>query len=257
VSATVFVVAIDGPGGAGKSTTARAVAARLGLSYLDTGALYRCVALRAVEQGLALDDGPRIAEIARHLEVRFAAGSERVTLGDRDVTTEIRTPEMSQAASKVSALPPVREALVELQRRSARAPGTVAEGRDMGTVIFPDARLKVFLDATVDERARWLICAGLAGPTPSRMSVRSSQKGTPATREGPWRRFAEHPTQWCWTRPTSRSRRWSIASSPRPARVGSVSDSNLLKFSLETDGGWLYAPSRCRGRRPISGGFWS
>ncbi len=154
MSATVFVVAIDGPGGAGKSTTARAVAARLGLSYLDTGALYRCVALRAVEQGLALDDGPRIAEIARHLEVRFAAGSERVTLGDRDVTTEIRTPEMSQAASKVSALPPVREALVELQRRSARAPGTVAEGRDMGTVIFPDARLKVFLDATVDERAR-------------------------------------------------------------------------------------------------------
>lgn len=154
MSATVFVVAIDGPGGAGKSTTARAVAARLGLSYLDTGALYRCVALRAVEQGLALDDGPRIAEIARHLDVRFAAGSERVTLGERDVTTEIRTPEMSQAASKVSALPPVREALVELQRRSARAPGTVAEGRDMGTVIFPDARLKVFLDATVDERAR-------------------------------------------------------------------------------------------------------
>lgn len=154
MSATVFVIAIDGPGGAGKSTTARAVAARLRLSYLDTGALYRCVALRAVEEGLALDDGPRIAEIARHLDVRFAAGSERVTLGERDVTTEIRTPEMSQAASKVSALPPVREALVELQRRSARAPGTVAEGRDMGTVIFPDARLKVFLDATVDERAR-------------------------------------------------------------------------------------------------------
>lgn len=154
MSATAFVVAIDGPGGAGKSTTARAVAARLGLSYLDTGALYRCVALRAVEEGLALDDGARIAEIARHLDVRFEAGSERVTLGERDVTTEIRTPEMSQAASKVSALPPVREALVELQRRSARAPGTVAEGRDMGTVIFPDARLKVFLDATVDERAR-------------------------------------------------------------------------------------------------------
>jgi cytidylate kinase len=154
MSGTAFVVAIDGPGGAGKSTTARAVAARLGLSYLDTGALYRCVALRAVEEGLALDDGPRIAEIARHLDVGFAAGSARVTLGERDVTTEIRTPEMSQAASKVSALPAVREALVELQRRSARAPGTVAEGRDMGTVIFPDARLKVFLDATVDERAR-------------------------------------------------------------------------------------------------------
>lgn len=154
MSATVFVVAIDGPGGAGKSTTARAVAERLGLSYLDTGALYRCVALRAVEQGLALDDGTRIAEIARNLDVRFAAGSQRVSLGERDVTAEIRTPEISQAASKVSSLAPVREALVGLQRRSARAPGTVAEGRDMGTVIFPTAQLKVFLDATMDERAR-------------------------------------------------------------------------------------------------------
>ena len=154
MSATVFVVAIDGPGGAGKSTTARAVAERLGLSYLDTGALYRCVALRAVEQGLSLDDGARIAAIARNLDVRFAAGSQRVSLGERDVTAEIRTPEISQAASKVSSLAPVREALVGLQRRSARAPGTVAEGRDMGTVIFPTAQLKVFLDATMDERAR-------------------------------------------------------------------------------------------------------
>ena len=154
MTATVFVVAIDGPGGAGKSTTAREVARRLGLSYLDTGALYRCVALRAVEEGLALDDGPRIAEIARNLDVRFAAGSQRVALGERDVSAAIRTPEISQAASKVSALPPVRAALVELQRRSARAPGTVAEGRDMGTVIFPTAQLKVFLDATMDERAR-------------------------------------------------------------------------------------------------------
>lgn len=154
MSTAVFVVAIDGPGGAGKSTTARAVAERLGLSYLDTGALYRCVALRAMNEGLALDDGARIAEIARNLDVRFAAGSRNVLLGDKDVSAAIRTPEVSQAASKVSALPPVREALVELQRRSVRAPGTVAEGRDMGTVIFPDAQLKVFLDATVDERAR-------------------------------------------------------------------------------------------------------
>lgn len=154
MSEKTFIIAIDGPGGAGKSTTARAVAARLGLSYLDTGALYRCVALRAVESGLSLDDGARLAEIARNVDVRFAAGSQQVSLGERDVTSEIRTPEISQAASKISALPAVREALVELQRRSARAPGTVAEGRDMGTVIFPSARLKVFLDATVDERAR-------------------------------------------------------------------------------------------------------
>jgi cytidylate kinase len=154
VSTAVFIVAIDGPGGAGKSTTARAVAERLGLSYLDTGALYRCVALRAMEEGLAIDDGPRIAEIARNLDVCFAAGSRSVSLGGRDVSTDIRTPEISQAASKVSALSPVREALIDLQRRSARAPGTVAEGRDMGTVIFPNAQLKVFLHATVDERAR-------------------------------------------------------------------------------------------------------
>jgi cytidylate kinase len=154
VSTAVFIVAIDGPGGAGKSTTARAVAERVGLSYLDTGALYRCVALRAMEEGLAIDDGPRIAEIARNLDVRFAAGSRSVSLGGRDVSTDIRTPEISQAASKVSALSPVREALIDLQRRSARAPGTVAEGRDMGTVIFPNAQLKVFLHATVDERAR-------------------------------------------------------------------------------------------------------
>jgi cytidylate kinase len=154
MSAGVFIVAIDGPGGAGKSTTARAVAERLGLSYLDTGALYRCVALRAIEKGLELDDGPRIADIARDLDVRFVAGSRSVHLAERDVSTEIRTPEVTQAASKVSALPPVRDALVELQRRSVRAPGTVAEGRDMGTVIFPEAQLKVFLDATVDERAR-------------------------------------------------------------------------------------------------------
>jgi len=154
VSSGVFIVAIDGPGGAGKSTAARAVAERLGLSYLDTGALYRCVALRAIEEGLTLDDGARIADIARNLDVRFAAGSRSVHLAGRDVSSEIRTPEVTQAASKVSALPRVREALIELQRRSVRAPGTVAEGRDMGTVIFPEAQLKVFLDATVDERAR-------------------------------------------------------------------------------------------------------
>jgi len=150
----IFVVAIDGPGGAGKSTTARAVAAKLGLSYLDTGALYRCVALRATENAVQLDDGAQLAAIARSLDVRFEAGSNRVSLGGRDVTQEIRTPEISQSASKVSALPAVRESLVDLQRRSARGPGTVAEGRDMGTVIFPNAQLKVFLDATVNERAR-------------------------------------------------------------------------------------------------------
>jgi len=155
VSKASYVVAIDGPAGAGKSTTARAVAKRLGSSYLDTGALYRCVALRALERGLSLDDGPRVAAVARALVVRFGAGADaRVWLDDRDVTAAIRTPEVSHAASRVSALPEVRAALVDLQRSSVRPPGTVAEGRDMGTVIFPNAQLKVFLDADIEERAR-------------------------------------------------------------------------------------------------------
>lgn len=154
-SARPFVVAIDGPAGAGKSTTARRVAERLGASYLDTGALYRCLALQALENGIALDDARRLADLARSLDVGFGAGSDTtVSLGARDVTTAIRTPEVSQAASRVSALPEVRAALVDLQRRAARAPGTVAEGRDMGTVIFPNAQLKIFLDADIDERAR-------------------------------------------------------------------------------------------------------
>ena len=149
------IVAIDGPAGAGKSTTARRVAERLGASYLDTGALYRCVALQALESGIALDDARRLAELAGSLDVRFGAGADaRVRLGSRDVTEAIRTPEVSQAASRVSALPEVRAALVDLQRRAARVPGTVAEGRDMGTVIFPNAQLKVFLDADIAERAR-------------------------------------------------------------------------------------------------------
>jgi cytidylate kinase len=153
--AGAFVVAIDGPAGAGKSTTARRVAERLGASYLDTGALYRCLALQALESGIALDDARRLADLARSLDVGFGAGSDTtVSLGARDVTSAIRTPEVSQAASRVSALPEVRAALVDLQRRAARAPGTVAEGRDMGTVIFPNAQLKIFLDADIDERAR-------------------------------------------------------------------------------------------------------
>jgi len=155
VSKPPSVVALDGPAGAGKSTTARGVARRLGWSYLDTGALYRCVALQALERGVALDDGEALASLAAALDVRFGAGADtRVLLGVRDVTAAIRTPELSQAASRVSAMPAVRAALVDLQRRSARPPGTVAEGRDMGTVIFPDAPLKVFLDADIDERAR-------------------------------------------------------------------------------------------------------
>ena len=154
MSTRCFVVAIDGPAGAGKSTVARRVADALELGYLDTGALYRAVALAAIEGETALDDAAALADLAAGLDVEMPAGSRRIVLAGRDVSDVIRTPQISQAASRVSALPAVRSALVELQRSAARPPGTVAEGRDMGTVIFPQADLKVFLDADPDERAR-------------------------------------------------------------------------------------------------------
>lgn len=148
-----FIVAIDGPAGAGKSTTARLVAERLGLRYLDSGALYRTVALAAVERGVELDDGAAIAAVAAGIEVEVDAERGYVGLDGREVTSEIRSAAVSQAASQVSAHAEVRAALVALQRDAARSPGTVAEGRDIGTVIFPDADLKVYLDADPHERA--------------------------------------------------------------------------------------------------------
>ena len=154
LSTECFVVAIDGPSGAGKSTVARRVADALELGYLDTGALYRTVALAALESGTALDDAPALAALATQLDVEMPAGTGQVMLAGRDVTEAIRRPEISQAASRVSALPEVRAALAGLQRAAARPPGTVAEGRDMGTVIFPNADLKIFLDADPEERAR-------------------------------------------------------------------------------------------------------
>ncbi|MFT4570461.1 MAG: cytidylate kinase [Hyphomicrobiaceae bacterium] len=150
-----FVVALDGPAGAGKSSTARAVAALLGLAYVDTGALYRCVGLAAVEAGVALDDEDAVGRIARSVTVQAFEGGRRFRLGDdREVTDLIRSPQVGDAASKVSALPQVRQALIDLQRTAAVPPGAVVEGRDIGTVIFPDAQLKIFLDAEPAERAR-------------------------------------------------------------------------------------------------------
>jgi CMP/dCMP kinase len=154
------IVAIDGPAGAGKSTVARRVAERLGYVLVDTGALYRAIALAAVRRGIAFDALDGVGELAETLAqagaVRLAndAGIARVLLEGEDVSAFIRTPEISQGASKVSAVPRVRAALLEMQRAAGRAGGVVLEGRDIGSVVFPEAEVKVFLTASVDERAR-------------------------------------------------------------------------------------------------------
>lgn len=147
-----MVIAIDGPAGAGKSTVARAVAAELGITYLDSGAMYRCVALAALEAGADLDDGEALGDLAAGLEVSFAGRA--VLLGGRDVSDAIREPAVSAAASRVSVHPRVREALVARQRQLIAGAEYVAEGRDIGTVVSPGAPLKVFLTASDEERAR-------------------------------------------------------------------------------------------------------
>jgi CMP/dCMP kinase len=147
-----MVIAIDGPAGAGKSSVARAVAEELGFTYLDSGAMYRCVALAAVEAGLGLDDAEALGALAAGL--RIGLEGRRVSLGERDVSAAIREPGVTAAASRVSVHPGVREAMVARQRRLIAAGDFVAEGRDIGTVVSPDAALKVFLTASDEERAR-------------------------------------------------------------------------------------------------------
>ncbi|HKH14809.1 MAG TPA: (d)CMP kinase [Solirubrobacterales bacterium] len=147
-----MVIAIDGPAGAGKSTVARGVAGALGFTYLDSGAMYRCVALAAIRAGVDIDDPVAMGELANGIEIEFADG--RVVLDGRDVTDEIRAPDVSAAASRVSVHPQVREAMVARQRALIEAGDYVAEGRDIGTVVSPDAPLKVFLTASDAERAR-------------------------------------------------------------------------------------------------------
>lgn len=147
-----MIVTLDGPAGAGKSTAARALAARLGWCYLDTGAMYRTVALVALEQGIPLDDAAALAELAGSLAIDFRAG--RVLLGNRDVSAEIRTERITQATRPVADAPPVRAAMKQLQRRLADGRDVVTEGRDQGSEVFPWAEVKVFLTASADERAR-------------------------------------------------------------------------------------------------------
>ncbi|MBN2233392.1 MAG: (d)CMP kinase [Deltaproteobacteria bacterium] len=153
---TRFVIAVDGPSGAGKSTICRALAARLGFTYIDTGAMYRCVGLAAREAGIDADDRAGLEALCHHLDIRFAPanGENRVLLDGRDVSPEIRTPASDTWASAVSRVPEVRRALVALQRRLGEAGRVILEGRDAGTVIFPDAELKIYLDADLAVRAR-------------------------------------------------------------------------------------------------------
>ena len=151
------VITIDGPVGSGKGTIARRVATALGWHLLDSGALYRLVALAASKRGIALDDVDRLVEVAAGLDVRFgsdAAGNEQIWLEGEDATAAIRTEESGAGASTVAVLQPVRDALFQLQRDFRQAPGLVADGRDMGTHVFTDATLKVFLTASAAERAK-------------------------------------------------------------------------------------------------------
>ncbi|HXC08822.1 MAG TPA: (d)CMP kinase [Steroidobacteraceae bacterium] len=152
----VPVLTIDGPSGSGKGTVSRAAARALGWALLDSGALYRLVALAGRQAGLRLDDEAGLARLADRADIRFGSarsGEEAVWLGTQEVTDAIRTEEAGNDASKVAALPKVRAALLERQRRFAVPPGLVADGRDMGTVVFPDAEVKIFLTASAAERA--------------------------------------------------------------------------------------------------------
>ncbi len=147
-----MVIAIDGPAGAGKSSVARALAERLGFTYLDSGAMYRCAALAALERGADTGDAGAMGELAASLAIGL--DGERVELDGRDVSAAIRAPEVTEASSRISVHPAVREAMVARQRRLIAAGRYVAEGRDIGTVVSPEAPLKVFLTASPEERAR-------------------------------------------------------------------------------------------------------
>ena len=156
VTESVPVLALDGPGGSGKGTVARRLAELLGWQFLDSGALYRLVGLAALEADVDLTDANALADIALSLDVRFSnkAGDERIWLQEREVSDDLRSEATGRAASQVATQPAVRAALLELQRRFRQAPGLVADGRDMGTTVFTDAVVKVFLTASLEERAR-------------------------------------------------------------------------------------------------------
>ena len=151
-----LLITIDGPAGAGKTTVSRSLAARLGYKYVDTGALYRAIAFEALSRNIPQDDANALEKILPELDIKLkteANGSPKILNGDKDITEFVRSPEVSMAASKISALPAVREFLLDLQKNLGNEKEAVFEGRDMGTVVFPDADLKFFLDADIEARA--------------------------------------------------------------------------------------------------------
>jgi len=158
VSPRPFIVAIDGPAGAGKSSVSKLLARRMGFALVDTGAIYRCVALMATREGIPFDDDTRLGELMGRVRIHFQVVGEEnhVFLGGQDVSGDIRTPEISMASSQVSGRPVVRAGLLQLQRRLAleAGKGAILEGRDIGTVVFPDADAKFFLEANPEVRAR-------------------------------------------------------------------------------------------------------
>ncbi|WGE55644.1 (d)CMP kinase [Actinobacillus equuli subsp. equuli] len=151
-----FIITVDGPSGAGKGTLCHALAEKLGFDFLDSGAIYRITALAALKAGIALDDEDRIAEVGRHLNVKFIPenGEIKVILNGENVGDQIRTAEAGQNASKVAVFPKVRDALLQRQRDFSSPNGLIADGRDMGTVVFPEAQVKLFLDASAEERTK-------------------------------------------------------------------------------------------------------
>jgi cytidylate kinase len=148
-----FVIAIDGPSGAGKSTVGRALAERLGYTYVDTGAMYRAIALQALERGLSLEAEMDLTELAAAARIELTGGGRGVSIDGRDVTAQIRSREVSSAASRASAYPGVRREMVARQREMGKEGGVVLDGRDIGTAVFPDAEVKFYLDADPHRRA--------------------------------------------------------------------------------------------------------
>ena len=190
-----MVVAIDGPAGAGKSTIARRLAERLGFTYIDTGAMYRAVALWALRQSVDPSDMHRMEQLALAAEIRLSPG--RIHLNGEDITEAIRTPEVSSAASKIAVIPGVRRAMVAKQRDIGERVSVVMEGRDIGTVVFPHADVKIFLDAHPEERVRRRLAEEKAkggGNLRRTSGGADARSGTSATARAATRRWRRRPT---------------------------------------------------------------